>query len=394
MAALAQLYGARDADFLRAIGFSDLDTGDGTVIYDAYDRSRVIADDSGNFSSTLDVWLAEAFRKDESGRLVHGTSGYVNNARAAGLQSSMTDAHGIDWVRVDGSPDHFRAGDADVRAVYDQVRPEFWGRYDDALGWMQPAALAKALEPITLARKAAYKPGWFELLVMAIMTAGYGAAFAAIAAPAAAGAAGATSTATSGTVAGGSAISTDFALVAAGSNVGIGGVGTAGLGLQVPATLGGTASGLGLASTGATTALLTPELIAAAGNYTFEGLSAFQAAEAAAASGISAPAGSTSWYDSLRPPSTPSAPSGGSGSGFKDVLTTAQKVVGAAGTVGSLATQLGSLGRSSGTSRVSAPAVELPAGGPSPTGAAIESLVPFAIAAAALVGIYALSKKG
>jgi hypothetical protein len=88
--------------------------------------------------------------------------------------------------------------------------------------------------------------------------------------------------------------SDDFTLTNSGS--GIGGVGTAGTGLQIPATLGGTGGGLGLGATGiggaATTALLTPELLASIGAEAgIPGLTASQVLQAATAAGLTGAAG-------------------------------------------------------------------------------------------------------
>lgn len=346
MATLNQVFAPRDADFLRSIGFVEQDTGDATVIVDTYggDQQRVRPNDDGIYSS-LQQLLDQAFAKDESGRLVHGTTGYVAEARNAGLIHSKS-IDGIDWVRVDASPEHFYAAPG-MAAVFDKVRPEYWGRYDDALGWMQPAAVAKAIAPITQKNNANWLNDNIAMIFGAIVTAGI-ALYAAPAIAAEGAAVGATTAETSAAV--GSVIAPtagDFSLVAAGSNVGIGGVGTAGVGLQVPATLGGTASGLGLSATGvSSTALLSAELVSAAGAYTFQGLTAAQAAEAATASGISAaaPASSSSWLDALTKPST--------GSDWSKALTTTQKAVGTVGTLSSVASKL--TGSSSSTGKAPA----------------------------------------
>jgi hypothetical protein len=87
--------------------------------------------------------------------------------------------------------------------------------------------------------------------------------------------------------------SDDFRLTNAGSNTGIGGVGTSGTGLQVPGTVGGTGGGLGLGAIGAggalSTALLTPELLAPlgeGGGLGLPGLTGQQIYDAAKTAGL------------------------------------------------------------------------------------------------------------
>jgi hypothetical protein len=362
MQTLDQLYGTTGANFLRSIGFADYSAG----VSDGPDVN-VIVDKTGDAGAAVNFGEAgpngagdpltpilnnSLYAKDSAGNLIHGTSGFFGARQDWNVG---TDASGIQWVRATGSPTDIRNTDPEYAAVLDKYNPAFWGKYDPVLGWEQPAIIAQDLGVVTKKRGA----WWGDYLPLALITA-VTAGVALYAAPAiaaeaaAAGQAVGTTAGTAGGVVGSSAsliapTASDFSLVAAGSNVGLGGVGTAGLGLQVPATLGGTASGLGLASSGAlTTALLSPELLAATGSLAgLPGLTAAEAASAAAASGISASA-SAPWYEQFLRPSNPSLPSSGSSaSTVSNTLATAGKAVSAVGTLASLAQKLGLTGASS-----------------------------------------------
>jgi hypothetical protein len=403
----------RDSDlaisFLNREGFvqrTDYDTGT-TSWYDVLHDGAVHNPGEQDY---IGDYLANHFAVDARGNWIFGTKGVDYQRADFDTAPVRKTIGGVEYIRTGFAPE--LAKNPMYSALYAKYDPSLWGSYDQELGWFTPTELAANIEANYQVYGKDRGTAWSAFaqtigLALAFTGAALAAGFTATAEAGAvsSAASGATSSVASGSVAGGSTtfggISTDFSL--AGSGTGIGGVGTSGLGLQVPATLGGapTVGGLGLASSGAaTTALLTPELLAPLGleGIGLPGLTATQAAAAAAASGISAPATGASLWDTLSKAPTPST---GSGSTLPAWLGTAKNAVGLGTSLAGLFGAAGSSGSSSTakpSSSTAAPragvfsglANDVPLFNPSQWSTGEFSSL--ALAAVLLVGVYALAK--